>query len=388
MEVNHSLLKGQRIALVANTDWYLWNYRLSLANHLRETGSEVYLISPKGAYSKALQAHGFKWIEWQLNRRSIFPIWEIYSLVKLHRLYRQIQPDIVHHFTVKPVLYGSFVSNLLGVSYIFNSITGLGYFFLRDTLAIKMIRNLILWSYSFVLRKPNVYVIFENQDDRSFFLERNLANSENTFIIEGVGVDIHQFTPSAEPEGTPIILYAGRFLWEKGLGELIEAARFLRGQFDFRLVLVGNPDTGNPGSISMNLIDEWVQEGIVEWWGWQDNMAEVYQKCHVVVLPSYREGIPTTLIEALAAQKPVIATDAPGCRDVVIPGVNGLLVPPRNPEALRDALALLLSNRDLRIDMGKAGREIAIDKFSKEVIDHKTIMLYHSILMSNKKDER
>lgn len=382
MEINRSLFKGKRIAFVANTDWYLSNYRLSLANLLREIGSEVYLISPKGAYSKTLQEQGFHWMEWQLNRRSVFPIWEMYSIVKLYHLYRWIKPGIVHHFTVKPVLYGAFIGNLIGIRYIFNSITGLGYFFLRDTAWIKLMRNLILRSYSFVLRRPNVFVIFENQDDRSFFLKQNLVNSDNAFIIEGVGVDIHQFTPCAEPEGTPIVLYAGRFLWEKGLGELIEAARLLREQFDFRLVLVGNPDVGNPGSISMKILKEWVQEGIAEWWGWQDNMAEVYTKCHIVVLPSYREGIPTTLIEALAVQKPVITTDVPGCREVVTPGVNGLLIPPRDSKALKDALAILINDRDLRIRMGKAGRKIAIDKFSKEVIDQKTIMLYQSILES------
>jgi|YNPMSStandDraft_2_1061718.scaffolds.fasta_scaffold01067_6 glycosyltransferase involved in cell wall biosynthesis len=382
MDINRSLLKGKRIAFVANTDWYLSNYRLSLANLLREIGSQVYLISPKGAYSKTLQEQGFQWIEWKLNRRSVFPIWEIYSIVNLHNLYRRIKPDIVHHFTVKPVLYGTFISNLIGIRYNFSSITGLGYFFLGDAAWIKLIRYLILRSYSFVFRKPNVFVIFENQDDRSFFIEQNLANSDNTFIIEGVGVDIHQFTPCAEPEGTPIILYAGRFLWEKGLGELIEAARLLREQFDFRLVLVGNPDIGNPGSISMKVLKEWVQEGIAEWWGWQDNMADIYKKCHIVVLPSYREGIPTTLIEALAAQKPVITTNVPGCREVVTPGVNGLLIPARDSKTLRDALALLLSDRDLRIRMGKAGRKIAIEKFSKEVIDYKTIMLYQSILES------
>lgn len=382
MEINRSPLKGKRIAFTANTDWYLSNYRLSLAKLLREIGSDVYLISPKGAYSKTLQEQGFHWMEWQLNRRSVFPIWEISSMVKLYNLYRRIKPDIVHHFTIKPVLYGTFISNLIGSRYIFNSITGLGYFFLRDTVWIKLIRNLILRSYSFVFQKPNVFVIFENQDDRFFFLKQNLANSDNTFIIEGVGVDIHQFTPCTEPEGTPIVLYAGRFLWEKGLGELVEAARLLREQFDFRLVLVGKPDVGNPGSVSTKLLKEWVQKGIAEWWGWQDNMVEVYKKCHIVVLPSYREGIPTTLIEALAVEKPVITTDVPGCREVVTPGVNGLLIPPRDIKALRDALALLLNNRDLRIRMGKAGRKIAINKFSKEVIDHKTIMLYQSILES------
>jgi glycosyltransferase involved in cell wall biosynthesis len=309
----------------------------------------------------------------------------MYSIVKLYNIYHQIQPQLVHHFTVKPVLYGSFVGNLCGIKYIFNSITGLGYFFLRDTPKVKLIRNLLLRGYRFVLRRPNVFVIFENQDDCSLFREQNLVNSEHTSVIEGVGVDIHQFTPSAEPEGTPVVLYAGRFLWEKGLGELIEAVRLLREQSNFKLILVGNPDVGNPGSIPIKVLETWAKEGLAEWWGWQDNMAEVYQKCHLVVLPSYREGIPTTLIEAIAAERPVIATDVPGCREVISPGVNGLLVPPRDSKALRDALAVLINDRNLRISMGKEGRRIAITKFSKEVIDQKTLMLYQSVLESDKR---
>ncbi len=386
MELNRSLFQGTRIALVANTDWYLLNYRVSLAKLLRELGSEVYLVSPKGQYSQSLREQGFYWIEWPLKRRSIFPLWEILSFIKLEKIYRQLKPHIVHHFTVKPVIYGSFAASFNNIKHIVNSITGLGYFFLRETIRVKLIRAIILKCYSYVLRKPNIFVIFENQDDRSLFIEKMLVDRENSCIIEGVGVNVERFTPSNEPEGIPIVLYAGRFLWEKGLGELIEAARIVHNRHNFKLVLVGSPDVGNPGAIPLKLLEDWVKDKFVEWWGWQDDMAEIYKKCHIVVLPSYREGIPTTLIEAIAAEKPVIATDVPGCREVVIPGVNGILVPPRNSMALGDALELLISDQELRIRMGRAGRKIAVEKFSKKVIDNKTIMLYQSLLESGKHD--
>lgn len=368
------------MALVANTDWYLWNYRLSLADYLRSLKAEVYLISPPGAYSHALSSQGFSWIEWQLVRRSVSPYWEILSIINLYKIYRTIKPNIVHHFTIKPVLYGSFVAWGNRIPIVVNSITGLGYLFLRDTISLQLLRAVVLSFYRLLLTKSWQFVIFENQDNRNYFIERKLVIPENTTVIEGVGVDTDKFFPSPEPEGIPVILYTGRFLWEKGIGTLVEAARLLHSQHRVRIVLVGKPDEDNPGSIPIEILSKWEKEGLIELWGWQQNMPEIYQKSHIVVLPSWGEGVPTTLLEAGSSARPVIASDVAGCREVVINGVNGFLTPPRNPRALCEAIQALISDPHLRRKMGETGRRIVLEKFSKEIIDKKTIKFYQYAL--------
>jgi glycosyltransferase involved in cell wall biosynthesis len=373
-----------RIILVSNTDWYLYNFRLSLAQYLRAQGCEVLLVSPEGHYAAALQEQGFRWLPWKLGRQTLAPWRELGALRQLERLYRRLRPDLVHQHTVKPVLYGSLAARLAGVPAIVNSVTGLGYVYLSRTAKARLLRPLVTRFYRLALNqalKARPAVIFENASDRQFFIEQRIISTERSWLIEGVGVDPRRFTPQPEPEGAPVVLFAGRLLWDKGLGVLVEAARLLHRQIAAaRVVLVGEPDPGNPATVDEATLRAWQAEGAVEWWGWRADMPAVYAGSQVVVLPSLGEGVPTTLLEAAACGRPIVASDVPGCRAIVTPGENGLLVPPNDPQALAQALATLLADPALRGRMGAGGRQAILAKFTIEQINAATLAVYRTLV--------
>ena len=234
--------------------------------------------------------------------------------------------------------------------------------------------------YRLALKQPNVRVIFENIGDQNIFLQNRLIRVSQTTIIEGVGVDVERYLPQPEIEGVPLVVMPARLLSDKGVETLIEAARKLRAGTSIRIALVGMPDPGNPTSIDEAKLQGWVSEGLVEYWGFRLDMVEVYHQSHIVCLPSLREGLPTVLIEAAAAGRPIVASDVPGCREVVDHGENGLLVPPGDAAALADALALLADNPALRRKMGAAGRMKAVNQFANEKIIAATLTVYSELL--------
>jgi glycosyltransferase involved in cell wall biosynthesis len=362
--------------LVSNTDWYLYNFRLSLAFYLRAAGYHVLFVSPPGEYVTLLQQAGFEWRAWQVGRKSTAPWQELGSLRQLVRLYREIKPDVVHHHTIKPVLYGGLAARWAGVPKVLHSITGRGYVFLGQSFRAKLLQRLVKPLYRLAL--SGTRVIFENDGDRQYFLQAGLVREPQAYLIESVGVDPARFFPAPEPPGEPVILLAARLLWDKGVGDLVEAARLLRERLPFRVVLAGEPDPGNPASISEKQLRQWEQDGLVEWWGWQADMAAVYGHCHIVVLPSYHEGVPTGLLEAAACARPIVASDIPGCRAVVSDGENGFLVPPGQPAELAAALERLLRDSDLRGKMGRAGREIILRKFTQRQVNEQTLAVYQA----------
>ena len=370
-----------KIILVANTEWYLYNFRLSLARFLRQQGFEILLVSPPGKYASLLEADGFRWIEWQVGRQTLAPWKELDAVARLARLYRQEHPDLVQHFTIKPVLYGSLAARLTGVRAIVNAITGRGYVFSGQGLQANWLRKAVKAFYRISLNHPNSRTIFENDVDRSYFISMRLVPIERTRLIEGVGVDSERFTPRPEPDGAPLIVLPARMLWDKGIGVLVDAARLLKGRTQARFALIGEPDPGNPASIDTSSLEAWHKEGVIEWWGWQQDMASVYGNCHIVTLPSaYAEGVPTALLEAAASGRPIVTTDAPGCRNVVKEGYNGYLVPPNDPPALADALLRLIEDAPLRQRMGAAGRQMVLEKFTSSQVNAATLEVYQQLL--------
>ncbi len=375
-----NLGSGQKLCLVANTDWYLYNFRLPLAKKMRGLGWEVVLISPPGTYAARMIEEGFRWIEWSVNRRGLNLGQELNSLLRLAKIYKQERPLLVHHFTVKSVLYGSLAGRMKKIPAVVNSITGLGYIFLRSGWSGVMLRALVIPLYRLALRHKNVRVIFENEDDQNIFLKYYLVELSQISIIEGVGVDVEKFKPRPEVTDKPTVVMPSRLLWDKGVGVFVEAARRLRESNLMRFALVGMPDPGNPASISTTQLQKWISEGLIEHWGFREDMEEVYRQAHIVCLPSMGEGLPTVLIEAAASGRPIVASDVPGCREVVSHGENGLLVPANNPVALSEALTMLAVNSGLRQKMGKLGRLKAVEKFASDKIIAETMQVYSALL--------
>jgi len=371
--------------LFANTDWYLYNFRLPLAKALREAGYEVLLLSPDGEYGPKFTTEGFRWEAFNFSRKGMNPLDELKTVLRLRQLYRAEKPDVVHHFTVKCVLYGSLAAHMIGVPQIINGITGLGFLFSQRTLA-KVMRPFIMPFYRRALR--NTAAIFQNPDDVVLFRRLRLLRKTDVRLVRGSGARTDVFLPSPEPSGAPVVMMAARFLWEKGVGEFVEAARILNSRSlnlpkctaetgKARFVLVGDTYPDNPGAVSPEQLQAWVDDDLVEWWGWHDDMGNMFPQAHIVCLPSYREGMPLSLAEAGACARPLVATDVPGCREIVQDGVNGFLVPVRDAEALAEALGKLIGDPALRQEMGRRGRELVEAEFCVECIVTETLQVYN-----------
>ncbi len=371
-----------KIILFANTDWYLYNFRLSLAQALRSGGHEVVLVSPPGKFSQRLEGAGFRWIPFPLSRRGTNPLAELTTIWRLRDLYRAEKPDIVHHFTIKCVLYGSLAAHISGVHMlrIINAITGLGFVFIGQGWRAGGLRWLVKSLYRIALK--NTQVVFQNEDDRALFFELGLVTAAQVCLIPGSGVDVSRFeaAPAADPAraGLPVVVVLpARMLWDKGVREFVQAAQLLKEQgVPGRFALVGDTDPNYPACVPEQQLNEWQASGIVEWWGWQEDMPAVYRQADIVCLPSYREGLPRTLVEAAACGRALVAADVPGCRSIVRHGENGYLAPVRDGKALAEALRTLILDAGLREKMGRCGREIVVREYSMERVLGDTLLLY------------
>jgi len=364
--------------LFANTAWYLYNFRFPLADALRSQGYDVVLVSPIDEYAGKLTAAGFRWVEFPFSRKGQNPFQELVTISQLIKLYRQEMPDFVQHFTIKCVLYGSLAARIVGIRRVINSITGLGYIFIGSSLAVRMIRPLILMLYRFGLKSTQV--IFQNKDDLEQFLKDRMVNTEQVSIVRGSGVDIRRFVPTPEPEGPSVVVLPARLLWDKGVGEFVQAARILKAEGVFaRFALVGDTYAENPAAVSEKTVKDWEKEGVIEWWGWQGDMPSVFSRASIVCLPSYREGLPKTLIEAAACARPLVAFDAPGSREVVIPGETGLLARLKDVDDLAACLRSLLHDPDERRRLGENARKLAEAEFSSDRIIRETLAVYSKL---------
>jgi glycosyltransferase involved in cell wall biosynthesis len=361
--------------LVANTDWYLYNFRIDLACHLKSQGWDVVLVAPKGKYSERFKELGFRYIPLEFSRKGINPLQELATLRHFEKIYDQEKPDLVHQFTIKCVIYGSLAAKRIGIIPIVNSITGLGFIYVSEGLIARSLRKIVNPLYRKALK--GTQVIFENSDDAALFLERKFVTPDQVNIILGTGIDTKKFKPIPPPESVPLVILPSRLLWDKGVGEFVEAATMIRSKgIKARFALVGKKDEGNPSSISFEQLTQWQKEGNVEWWGWQEDILTTLSLSDIVCLPSYREGLPKVLIEAASCSRPIVTTDTAGCREVVADGVNGYLVPVKNAAELAAALEKLLLNPVLRKKMGQAGRKRAVELFANEKVNNQIEAVY------------
>lgn len=370
---------ANRIALVAHWDWVLYHFRLPLARRLRDLGGEVTFVSPAGQYVEHLRRAGFRWLPWSVGRRSLNPLVEAIALLRLAGLYRREQFAAVHHFTIKPILYGSLAARAAGTIRVINTFTGLGYLF-SDGVRPLLLRAAVLPVLRRAMSLPRAIAVFQNPADRDRLLRAGLVSPARSMVIAGTGVDVERFIPGPPREGIPVVLLAARLLQDKGIAEFVRAAADLRAKgLQPRFVVAGAPDPGNPRSIPPEQIARWAAETPVEFRGLCYDMAALLRQVHVAVLPSYHEGVPRFLLEAAASGLPLVASDIPGCRMVVEPGVNGLLVPPRDPAALAAALERLLRDPALRAAMGRASRAIAVERFDQRTILARYESLYKEL---------
>lgn len=371
-----------KVLLFANTDWYLWNFRRPLALALRNRGHEVLLLSPDGPYGARLTALGLRWQPVPMRRQSLNPLRELGLLLHLVRLIRRERPDIVHGFTIKCAVYGSLAARVAGVNGRVNSVAGMGYVFISNSLKARLLRPIVRGLLRLALGGKGARLILQNPDDVALFKQARLVDPAHIRLIAGSGVDCGKFHPEGDrPAGPLRVLLPARLLWDKGLAEYVEAARQLRAQGrSIRFLLAGEPDPGNPASVPEATVRAWVEEGLLEWLGHVEDMPALYRSVHVVCLPSYREGLPKGLIEAAASGCALVTTDVPGCREVVSGKGDGLRVPVRDAAALAVAIATLDDDRALVRELGQAAREKALREFEVGQVNERTLAVYAELL--------
>lgn len=372
-----------KVIFFANTDWYLYNFRLPLAKAIRDRGGEVVMISPPGPYGERLGREGFRWISLPMVRKSLNPLQEVKIVLALARIYRQERPTLVHHFTLKCVIYGSIAARLAAVPFIVNAAAGLGYVFTSRHAKARILKPFVKVILSAVLRSRDSRLIVQNPDDGDQLVQHKLVEKKRVRLIRGSGVNTELFTPNYPvlPQTPLRVLLATRLLWDKGVREYVDAARSLKaGGVELEFLLAGTGDNGNPASISDKQIEAWVREGVITPLGHVEDMRLLLATTDMVVLPSYGEGVPRILLEAAACGLPIVTTDVPGCREIVVHGKNGLLVSPRDAASLASAIRQLAEDSDLRADMGRAGREIAQTEFDERRVIAETIAVYDELV--------
>jgi glycosyltransferase involved in cell wall biosynthesis len=366
-----------RITLVCNTAWAIYTYRQGLIRELAARGVEITVLAPRDRTFELLTAMGCRCIDLPVASKGTDPRHDLRTLWALFRNYRAIRPDIVFHYTIKANIYGSIAAKLAGVNSVAIT-TGLGYVFIQHSRAAQVAKML----YRFAFRFPRE-VWFLNRDDKAAFVDQNLlAHPERARLLHGEGIDLEQFafTPLPDTDRFSFILI-GRLLWDKGVGEYVEAARRLRERYPHaRFALLGPVGVDNPSAITREEVAAWEREGIIEYLGEADDVRPFIAAANSVVLPSYREGVPRTLMEASAMGRPIVATDVPGCREVVAHGVNGLLCEVRNAESLAERLAQMLDmSGEARRAMGERGRQKVMAEFDEQVVIRQYKDLVHNL---------
>jgi glycosyltransferase involved in cell wall biosynthesis len=362
-----------RLLFVVNHAGFFLSHRLPIALAARDAGFDTHIATPRSRRAQAIVDSGLPWHEIGIERSGINPVTEAATIARLAALYRRLRPQIVHHVTSKPVLYGTPVARATGVPAVVNAIAGMGHAFSHDGSASALMRVGLSTAYRFALTHPRMRAVFQNEQQRDEFVQRGWVSSSEAVLIRGAGVDTERFALSPRNDvAQPTVMFASRMLKAKGILDFISAIRLLRARgVDARYVLVGDADPDNPGSLQESELEAWRDEGLVEYWGRCEDMPQAFAQADIVALPTYYpEGVPKVLIEAAACGLPIVTTPIPGCRDLVTDGVNGLIVPIKNPLALADALERLIRDRELRERLGAAGRErVVADYALSHVID-------------------
>jgi len=385
-----SLLRGTTILFVANEAYFFFSHRIQIARAAIAEGARVHLAAPTdhvwapASFDIAvLEREGIRFHPLPVSRRGRNPFEELRTLFAMTRLFRAIKPDLLHLLTIKPILYGGVLARLLAVPAVVMAFTGLGHVFAGREPSLALIRPFVLALLRIGLGHPNVRAIFQNRGDFETIVSAAGFPRGMATVIPGAGVELDRFHPRPAAAGVPLALLAARLIWDKGIAEFVEAARIARRRgAEVRFVLVGDTHPSNPRAVPEAQLRARAAEGAVEWWGRRDDMDEVLAAAAVVCLPStYGEGVPKVLLEALAAGRAVVATDIPGCREVIVDEENGLLVAPGDPEALAAAVIALAGDPARRARLGAAGRRMAEARLGVAAIAQATLTVYRDVLV-------
>ncbi|GGG27745.1 glycosyltransferase family 4 protein [Hymenobacter glacieicola] len=367
-----------RVAVVINTSWNIWNFRRSLVKALQAAGHEVLAIAPPDDYSARLETElGCRYVPILMENKGTNPVKDAQLTRRFYRIYRRERPDVVLHYTIKPNIYGTLAAKLAGIPSV-NNVSGLGTVFIVKNFVSRVALGLYRFAFKFPKR-----VFFQNDDDRQLFLQHGLVDKRVTDVLPGSGIDTQRFRPAAtfERHEPFTFLMIARVLYEKGVEEYFEAARLVRAAHPTtRIQLLGGIDESGGVGVKRAVFEQWLQAGHVEYLGTSDDVAAHIRQADCVVLPSYREGTPKTLLEAAAMGKPIVTTDVPGCRETVIHGQNGLLCEVRNAADLAAKMrqVLELPNQELE-QMGKAGRQLAERKFDEQIVLDKYLAIVREV---------
>lgn len=370
---------AKRILYLVSEDWYFISHRLPMARAAKKSGYDVHVATRVGDCADQIQREGFSLHPIHWRRGSLNPLRLLAAVLETRRVYQRTGPDLVHHVAVVPALIGSVAA--LGLPIVrLNALAGLGFAFTSDTARARAVRPIARLVLGWLLKQPNTTVLVQNPDDKALVAglgvpERSIA------LIPGSGIDIDVFAPLPEPAGSFTVGYVGRLLDDKGVRTLVRAHELLaqRG-ITIKTLLAGETDPSNPASIPDRVLADWRRIPNLQLLGHVDDVHNVWTQAHVAILPSRREGLPMSLLEAAACGRPLIATDVPGCREIARNDVNALLVPVDNAEALADAIEKLMNDRELRTRFGAASRKIAVSEYSSGRIGADITALYTRLL--------
>ena len=364
----------KKIIYFISEDWVFLNHRFDLAKKIISSGFKLSLITKVSNYKKEIEEKKINVINLKTERGSLNIRKSLKDIYKIFKIYKKLKPDIVHHFGIRQIVHGNIAARLAGIKNSYNSITGLGSVFISGNIILKFFILTVL-KISLLFKKS--YILVQNKHDFDF-IKKKLPN-KNNILLPASGVDTNKFLQTKEPKGNVIFLFASRIIKDKGIIELIEATKQLKSQKKkFELYIAGSPDFQNKSTISHVQLKTWESLGYIRYLGLVKDMEQLYKKVHVGILPSYREGLPKSLLEAASSGKPIITTDVPGCNEIVKNEFNGLIVPPKDSNELMKAMKKLILNKKLRISMGKKGRELIKKNFSNSKATKDIINLYQN----------
>lgn len=370
-----------RLLYIITEDWFFASHFLDRAVAAKSRGFDVAVVTRKRSDTSRIESLGISVFPVEFSRHGLNPFREFVTVRQIRRAIRQFEPDIIHNIALKPVVLGTLAARSCRIRNVVNAPVGMGYIFSSQDRKAKILRPFIRQIFRLFLNPTGSRVIIENHDDFDSLLASHFVRPTDLVLIKGAGVDTKIFASSPEPPEPIVISLVARMLRDKGVTEFVDAARLIAtAGVDAEFRLIGDIDLGNPTTLNRSQLEEWSNQGVVIWEGQRNDISTVLSSSHIVCLPSYREGLPKSLIEALAAGRPVVTTNVPGCREVVIHEHNGLLVEPRNPRALAEALQRLIADKDLRIRFGAAGRLRAEHEFSTTRINSQTLDVYASLV--------